>query len=210
MRKAQPTKYSLASEAFARYVPEHSACQYGVKNTAPKLFGQWFSTFFQNFRIFLFSAFAKNCLSCSLFFQTIFYIYLSLNIMCRKTSRSYFFFSPLFFCREVFCLFLDSPFLKIFFLFWTSPHGCPTPPARLASMRKIFDIFKHWAAKHSRTKVIATLGSIQIIQLETGYYQAHGGTPEERSILRNYLAINLDDASFSNQTKKLRLLLQSL
>lgn len=109
----------------------------------------------------------------------------------------------------LFFLFLVFAFLGFYF-FLTSPLGCPTPPARIVRMRKIYDIFEHWTTKQRRVKVIATLGSIQIIQLDTGYYQAQGGTEEERSILRNYLTINLNDASFSSQTKKLRLLMQSL
>ncbi|MBO7392244.1 MAG: hypothetical protein J6U77_07070 [Verrucomicrobia bacterium] len=80
-------------------------------------------------------------------------------------------------------------------------------------MKKILDIFDRLVSFSMRKRKIASLGSIQIVEID-GYYKAIGGSFEERAILRQYLSINLN-CSFNSipehkQNQKLLLLVNSL
>ena len=80
-------------------------------------------------------------------------------------------------------------------------------------MKKILDIFNRLVSFTIKKRKIASLGSIQIVEVN-GYYKAIGGSSSERALLRQYLSINLNN--FSNnlsehkQNQKLALLMNSL
>ncbi len=80
-------------------------------------------------------------------------------------------------------------------------------------MKKILDIFDRLVSFFTRKRKIASLGNIQIVEID-GHYKAIGGSSSERALLRQYLSINLNNFSNSlsehKQNQKLALLMNSL